>query len=131
MTSTVPISGAPTFAQYYVNEYRWINGTTGDDGLVEYYYNYGYKANSTSSVPYQGLYLFFAVYQKNSIICDWIMVTNYVEEEYQILFSDDFNDNLIDNTKWTEIFDDGDWNETNQRTEFLVYEGTGESRSEG
>ena len=38
-------------------------------------------------------------------------------------FSDDFDDNIKDFGKWTEIYTDGDWFEQNQRTEFKVYEG--------
>jgi hypothetical protein len=39
-----------------------------------------------------------------------------------MLFEDDFNDNIKDYDKWTEIMSDGEWYETNQRTEFKVYE---------
>jgi hypothetical protein len=39
-----------------------------------------------------------------------------------VLFSDDFNDNTKDMTKWTEEFTAGTWWERNQQTEFRIYE---------
>lgn len=50
----------------------------------------------------------------------------------EILFSDDFNDNRKDYSKWTEIYTSGIWEETNGRAEFQLTEsgGTG-TRSEG
>ena len=39
-----------------------------------------------------------------------------------ILFYDDFNDNIKDYSKWTEIYTEGTWEEINQRTEFKVNE---------
>jgi hypothetical protein len=39
-----------------------------------------------------------------------------------LLFEDDFDDNSIDYTKWSEIFDEGAWQETNQHMEFMAYE---------
>jgi len=49
-----------------------------------------------------------------------------------ILFSDDFNDNKKNYSKWTEIYNNGTWEETNGRAEFQLVEsgGTG-ARSEG
>jgi len=49
-----------------------------------------------------------------------------------ILFSDDFNDNSKDYNKWTEIYSNGIWEETNGRAEFQLIEsgGTG-AHSEG
>ncbi len=49
-----------------------------------------------------------------------------------ILFSDDFNDNMKDSNKWMEIYSNGIWEETNGRAEFRLIEsgGTG-ARSEG
>jgi len=47
-------------------------------------------------------------------------------------FSDDFNDNIKDYSKWSELYNDGQWFETNQRVEFKLYEGTGGyARKEG
>ena len=37
-----------------------------------------------------------------------------------ILFFDDFNDNIKDYGKWTEVHNDGTWMEMNQRTEFYL-----------
>ena len=49
-----------------------------------------------------------------------------------ILFSDDFNDNKKNMSKWTEIYDSGIWEETNGRAEFqLVESGGAGARSEG
>jgi len=49
-----------------------------------------------------------------------------------ILFSDDFNDNKKNMSKWTEIYDSGTWEETNGRAEFqLVESGGAGARSEG
>jgi len=49
-----------------------------------------------------------------------------------ILFEDDFNDNEKDFTKWTEIYFDGAWTESNQRCEFMVWEpGYGNRNKEG
>ncbi len=49
-----------------------------------------------------------------------------------ILFEDDFNDNEKDFTKWTEIYFDGAWTESNQRCEFMVWEpGYGGRNKEG
>jgi len=42
--------------------------------------------------------------------------------ERNIIFSDDFDDNVKDLTKWTETFTSGDWWERNQRTEFQLIE---------
>ena len=59
--------------------------------------------------------------------------TEIYETTYNdILFSDDFNDNIIDHNKWTEIYTSGTWEETNGRAEFQLTEsgGTG-TRSEG
>jgi hypothetical protein len=49
-----------------------------------------------------------------------------------ILFSDDFNDNKKNLSKWTEIYTSGTWEETNGRAEFqLVESGGAGARSEG
>lgn len=48
-----------------------------------------------------------------------------------ILFSDDFNDNTKNFSKWTEIYNEGTWWERNQRTEFQLYESGGGVRKEG
>jgi PKD repeat protein len=39
-----------------------------------------------------------------------------------VVFFDDFDDNIKDYTKWTEMYTDGVWDETNQRCEFELYE---------
>lgn len=49
-------------------------------------------------------------------------INRYNPLEQIILFSDDFDDNTKDYTKWTEIFSDGIWDEKNQRAEFQLYE---------
>jgi RHS repeat-associated protein len=46
-------------------------------------------------------------------------------------FSDDFDDNTKDFDKWTRVFTSGNWYETNQRTEFQLYESGGPERYEG
>jgi len=43
--------------------------------------------------------------------------------ENVIVFNDNFNDNNKDDTKWTEIYNEGEWWERNQRAEFRLYEG--------
>ena len=49
-----------------------------------------------------------------------------------VIFSDDFTDNEKDYTKWTELCNDGTWEEINQRTELQCYEsGDGSERCEG
>ncbi len=49
-----------------------------------------------------------------------------------ILFFDDFDDNKKDFNKWTEIFNNGTWEEVNGRTEFILEESGGMgTRSEG
>lgn len=49
-----------------------------------------------------------------------------------VIFSDDFNDNTKDYSKWTEVFTDGTWWEQNQRTELQCYEsGDSSERHEG
>jgi hypothetical protein len=52
-------------------------------------------------------------------------ITNIVKKystSKGVIFSDDFNDNTKDYSKWTEIFTNGTWEETNQRAEFQLYE---------
>jgi hypothetical protein len=52
-------------------------------------------------------------------------------ENYDILFADDFNDNIKDYSKWTEIYTAGTWEEINQRCQFKLYEEGKRSRKEG
>lgn len=49
--------------------------------------------------------------------------SEYNSETIDILFSDDFNDNSKDYSKWTEFYSDGEWNEINNRLEFKTNEG--------
>ena len=49
----------------------------------------------------------------------------------EVIFSDDFNDNTKDFTNWTELYDEGEWWERNQQTEFRVYEGLTSFNKEG
>jgi hypothetical protein len=49
----------------------------------------------------------------------------HMNEFSDILFSDDFNDNNKDFNKWTEIYSNGIWEETNSRTEFKLTESGG------
>jgi hypothetical protein len=57
--------------------------------------------------------------------------TTLMSEE-TILFYDDFDDNEKNYTKWTEIYTDGAWTESNQRCEFMVWEpGYGYRNKEG
>jgi len=60
-------------------------------------------------------------------------ITSMYKTTYDdILFSDDFNDNIIDRNKWTEIYASGIWEETNGRAEFQLTESGGtETRFEG
>ena len=52
--------------------------------------------------------------------------------EDNILFFDDFDDNEKNFAKWTEIYTDGVWTESNQRCEFMVWEpGYGGRNKEG
>jgi hypothetical protein len=55
----------------------------------------------------------------NSVIPN--IVTN-IDTNKGVIFSDDFNDNIKDYSKWTEIFTNGTWDEMNTRTEFQLYE---------
>jgi hypothetical protein len=48
-----------------------------------------------------------------------------------IVFSDDFNDNIKNLSKWTEIYTSGTWDETQMRTEFQISESGGGERYEG
>ena len=50
---------------------------------------------------------------------------NNVNTSRGVIFSDDFNDNTKDYSKWTEILTNGTWQEINQRTEFQLYENSG------
>jgi len=59
------------------------------------------------------------------------MFVKNVKADSETIFSDDFNDNIKDTSKWTEIFTDGTWWEQNQRTEFQLYESGGGERFEG
>ncbi len=45
-----------------------------------------------------------------------------------VIFSDDFNDNSKDMTKWTEIYTGGEWYERNYQLEFKKYEISSDSR---
>ena len=54
---------------------------------------------------------------------------NPIAEE--VIFSDNFNDNSKDYTKWTELFNEGEWWERNGQTEFRVYEQDGSWHREG
>lgn len=51
---------------------------------------------------------------------------NQGDEEFyshgNILFHDDFNDNLKNHSRWQEVYDDGVWFETNGRVEFKLHE---------
>jgi hypothetical protein len=49
----------------------------------------------------------------------------------EVFFSDDFNDNSKDMTKWTEIYGDGTWWERNQQTELRLYESGGVNHRHG
>jgi YD repeat-containing protein len=62
-----------------------------------------------------------------------ICVGNFNGDYYTGIFefSDDFDDNTKDYEKWDEIFTSGTWYETNQRTEFQLYESGGGERYEG
>lgn len=51
-------------------------------------------------------------------------INNYKDKF--IIFSDDFDDNIIDYLKWDEIYTDGLWDEINQRCEFKVNESSSE-----
>lgn len=53
------------------------------------------------------------------------------DDSEEILFSDDFNDNSKDYSKWSEIFTYGSWDETNSRTEFLINEPGNTREGEG
>ena len=48
-----------------------------------------------------------------------------------VLFSDDFNDNTKDTTKWTESHSQGTWWERNGQTEFRLYESGGPNHRQG
>jgi hypothetical protein len=48
-----------------------------------------------------------------------------------ILIEDDFNDNIINYSKWHELYAAGTWEETNQRCEFSVMEGGAHTNYEG
>ena len=55
-----------------------------------------------------------------------------IPENRDIIFTDDFNDNIKDYSKWTEIYTEGIWEEINQRAEFQCYEsGDSSNRYEG
>jgi hypothetical protein len=45
-----------------------------------------------------------------------------------VIFSDDFNDNLKDMTKWTEIYTGGEWYERNYQLEFKKYESSSDAK---
>ncbi|PNX46891.1 MAG: hypothetical protein BV456_11690, partial [Thermoplasmata archaeon M8B2D] len=108
--------GSQDFYHYRVNEYRWYKNKT------EYYCNDILKTTNYACIPTNDLHLAIHVTYSNSFICDWIIVTNLVEEQGEIKFNDNFDDNAKNFTKWTEIYDNGTWNETNNRTELKVYE---------
>lgn len=56
-----------------------------------------------------------------------ITIIPKISAEDESLFFDDFNDNAKDYNKWTEIDNNGTWDEINQRTEFQLYETGGYS----
>jgi PKD repeat protein len=58
----------------------------------------------------------------NGIIDELKIYNDVSEGDEGVIFFDDFNDNIKDYTKWTEIFADGEWEEINQRCEFKLYE---------
>jgi hypothetical protein len=59
-------------------------------------------------------------------------ILNSVSDGEGTLFSDNFDDNTKNFSKWTEIYTDGTWEEINQRAEFQCYEsGDGSNRYEG
>lgn len=61
-----------------------------------------------------------------------VTIDGYGSFEQIILFSDDFDDNSKDYSKWAEIFSDGIWDEENQRAEFQLFEpGQGSHNFEG
>ena len=60
------------------------------------------------------------------------MIPNNLNGSFgKILFFDDFNDNIKDHGKWTEIYSEGTWEEMNQRAEFKLYEAGSGSDYEG
>ena len=46
--------------------------------------------------------------------------TNTLSNESERIFYDNFDDNEKNHDLWTEIYDDGIWEETNNRVEFEV-----------
>jgi hypothetical protein len=44
------------------------------------------------------------------------------------IFSDDFNDNIKDTSKWTEIFTGGEWHERNYQLEFKKHEKSSDTK---
>jgi hypothetical protein len=108
--------GLQGFYNYRVNEYRW------DKNKAEYYCNDILKTINYDCIPTNDLHLAIRVTYFNSFICDWIIVTNLVEEQGELKFNDTFDDNEKNLIKWSEFYNDGTWNETNNRTELKVYE---------
>ena len=123
-TEALPDINTAELSQYYIDEYIWTHGK------VEYYYNWKLKHIKTSNISYNPMNLKFNIAGENTLICDWVMVTKYFEEPSEVILFDDFDDNIKNFSKWTEISTNGTWDETNKRTEFTLYEhpGGGTSR---
>jgi len=64
-----------------------------------------------------------------------MMVENYIVttpmQLIPTILSDNFNDNSKNYAKWSELYDDGEWFERNQRCEFQLHELDGTTYSEG
>jgi hypothetical protein len=86
------------------------------------------KGNGVYTVPISGLepdkiYIWTAEVTdgKDTIVKEFTFFTGE-SPPYNILFFDDFDDNSKNYSKWTEIFQNGTWDEMNQRAEFQVLE---------
>ena len=94
------------------------------------------KKNGIYSVPVSGLTqdtLYIWTVQvsdgTHTVTRDFSFSTGGAHEN--IVFSDDFNDNIKNLSKWTELYSSGTWDETQMQTEFQLSESGGGERYEG
>ena len=126
------LDGFPIFSKYFISEFVWLKDE------AKYYYNDELKHTFNNEdydpdvIPDTDLSIVFESDYLHTLVCDWVFVTKYVEpERYTVIFSDDFNDDDKDLTKWKHKYTDGEWNETNHRCEFIVVESLDKHPSEG
>ncbi|MFE3846301.1 DUF2341 domain-containing protein [Thermoplasmatota archaeon] len=101
----------PDDYSYHTNEYIWKKD------YVEYLFNDISMDIKTNDIPEVNLSLALCAYYDNTIVCDWVIVTNIFEGYSETLFADDFNDNEPYEIKWRDLYTTGKCEKINHRME--------------